>query len=80
MAIPEPEQGLVINYTYLWHHEHAAGHEEGRKDRPSVIVLAVDRASDGSHRGDSAAGHAHPAARSGKRDRDTGSHQAASRT
>ena len=48
MAIPEPEQGLVINYTYLWHHEHTAGHEEGRKDRPSVIVLAVDRASDGA--------------------------------
>jgi hypothetical protein len=42
MAIPAPEPGLVINYAYLWHHEHLAGQEEGRKDRPSVIVLCVD--------------------------------------
>ena len=42
MTIPAPEPGLVINYAYLWHHEHLAGHEEGRKDRPSVIVLCVD--------------------------------------
>lgn len=43
MPIPTPEPGLVISYAYLWHHEHEAGHEEGRKDRPSVIVLAVER-------------------------------------
>jgi hypothetical protein len=42
MALPEPEPGLVINYAYLWHHEHEAGQEEGRKDRPSVIVLSVE--------------------------------------
>jgi PemK-like, MazF-like toxin of type II toxin-antitoxin system len=48
VGIPDPEQGLVINYSYLWHHEHRQGHEEGRKDRPSVIVLAVDRVSDGA--------------------------------
>jgi hypothetical protein len=42
MAIPPPEPGLVINYAYLWHRESAAGGEEGRKDRPSVIVLAVE--------------------------------------
>jgi hypothetical protein len=41
MAIPTPEAGLVISYAYLWHHEHLAGQEEGRKDRPSVIVLAT---------------------------------------
>jgi hypothetical protein len=46
MAIPAPEPGLVINYAYLWHHEHQAGHEEGRKDRPSVIVLCVERPDD----------------------------------
>jgi hypothetical protein len=46
MAIPNPELGLVISYSYLWHHEHAAGHEEGRKDRPSVIVLAIERANE----------------------------------
>jgi len=42
MTIPAPEPGLVINYAYLWHDEHLAGQEEGRKDRPSVIVLCVD--------------------------------------
>jgi len=48
MALPEPEPGLVISYAYLWHHEHQSGQEEGRKDRPAVIVLAVERASDGA--------------------------------
>ena len=47
MTIPAPEPGLVINYAYLWHHEHLAGHEEGRKDRPSVIVLCVDEPGSG---------------------------------
>jgi hypothetical protein len=48
MAIPTPEAGLVICYAYLWHHEHQAGQEEGRKDRPGVIVLAVEREDDGA--------------------------------
>lgn len=48
MPIPNPEPGLVISYSYLWHHEHEAGREEGQKDRPSVIVLAVERAVDGA--------------------------------
>ena len=43
MPLPEPQRGLVISYAYLWHHEHRAGMEEGRKDRPCVIVLAVNR-------------------------------------
>jgi hypothetical protein len=43
VPIPAPEPGLVISYSYLWHREHEAGREEGRKDRPSVIVLAVER-------------------------------------
>jgi hypothetical protein len=46
MPIPTPEPGLVISYAYLWHTEHQAGQEEGRKDRPSVIVLAVERQAD----------------------------------
>jgi hypothetical protein len=46
MPIPTPEPGLVISYAYLWHHEHEAGWDEGRKDRPSVIVLAVGRQQD----------------------------------
>jgi hypothetical protein len=48
MPIPNPEPGLVISYAYLWHHEYQAGREEGQKDRPSVIVLAVEREADGS--------------------------------
>jgi hypothetical protein len=43
MPIPLPEPGLVISYAYLWHDERKAGQEEGRKDRPSVIVLTVER-------------------------------------
>src|SRR5688572_2900601 len=42
MAIPTPEPGLVISYAYLWHYEHEAGREEGRKDRPSVIILCAE--------------------------------------
>lgn len=48
MAIPAPEPGLVINYGYLWHYEREAGQEEGRKDRPAVIVVCVERESDGA--------------------------------
>jgi len=42
MTLPAPEPGLVINYAYLWHYEHETGREEGRKDRPSAIVLCVE--------------------------------------
>jgi hypothetical protein len=48
MPIPNPEPGLVISYSYLWHDEHRAGREEGQKDRPSVIVLTVEREADGA--------------------------------
>jgi hypothetical protein len=48
MAIPAPEPGLVVNYSYLWHHEHAIGREEGRKDRPCVVVLCVEIDDDDS--------------------------------
>lgn len=47
MVLPEPELGLVISYAYLWRREHLAGHFEGRKDRPCVIVLAVDQGAKG---------------------------------
>jgi len=46
MPIPTPEPGLVISYAYLWHFEDAKGLEEGRKNRPSVIVLTVEREAD----------------------------------
>jgi hypothetical protein len=47
MPIPTPEPGLVISYAYLWDHEAQSGQEEGRKDRPCVIALAVERQPDG---------------------------------
>jgi mRNA-degrading endonuclease toxin of MazEF toxin-antitoxin module len=37
-AFPEPEPGLVIRHAYLWWNEARAGREEGRKDRPCVII------------------------------------------
>lgn len=48
MAFPEPRRGLVISYAYLWHWEHRAGRDEGVKDRPCVIVVAVQRPVAGS--------------------------------
>lgn len=41
MAIPVPEPGLVVSYAYLWRSEYEQGREEGRKDRPCVIVVAT---------------------------------------
>ena len=38
MADAEPQIGLVIRHAYLWWNEARAGREEGRKDRPCVIV------------------------------------------
>lgn len=31
----------MISYSYLWRSEHLAGREEGQKDRPCAIILAV---------------------------------------
>lgn len=42
MALPDPVPGLVIGYSYLWKREAEQGREEGQKDRPCVIVLAVE--------------------------------------
>jgi hypothetical protein len=47
MAIPTPEPGLVISYAYLWDYEAEGGQDEGRKNRPCVIALAVERQPDG---------------------------------
>jgi len=41
VTFPEPRVGLVIRYAYLWRDEARAGREEGRKDRPCVIVIAT---------------------------------------
>lgn len=34
---------MVISYAYLWRYEHQAGKQEGRKHRPAVIVLAIEK-------------------------------------
>lgn len=42
MTLPTPEPGLVIRYSYLWRAEHLAGREEGIKDGPCAIVMAIN--------------------------------------
>lgn len=46
MALPEPESGLVISYSYLWRNEHEAGKIEGVKNRPCAIILVVKNDDD----------------------------------
>jgi hypothetical protein len=41
VSLPEPHAGLVIRYAYLWKREFDAGRDEGTKDRPYAIVMAV---------------------------------------
>ncbi len=43
MAFPTPVPGLVIRYSYLWSNEHAAAQDEGRKDRPCVVLSSTPR-------------------------------------
>lgn len=45
MDIPDPRPGLVIRYGYLWRDEHQRGIDEGSKDRPCAIVVAVSPAA-----------------------------------
>ncbi len=45
MAFPQPRNGLVIRYSFLWRDDAACGQEEGDKDRPCAVVLTTkDRA------------------------------------
>jgi len=48
VSIPSPEPGLVICYRYLWLDELKEGREEGKKDRPAVIILCARQDDDGS--------------------------------
>ncbi len=38
----------MLNYAYLWHDEFRSGKEEGRKNRPTVIVLCTTQVEDQS--------------------------------
>ncbi len=46
MTLPVPQPGLVIRYAYLWRSEAMRGREEGSKDRPCVVILAVRKRGD----------------------------------
>ena len=43
MSLPKPLPGLVVRYSYLWADDAAAGYDEGDKDRPAAIVMAVEQ-------------------------------------
>lgn len=46
MTLPTPLPGLAIHYGYLWRDEARRGREASVKDRPCVVVLAVERAGE----------------------------------
>lgn len=49
MALPRtPFPGLIVRYAVLWSDEGRRGRMEARKDRPCVVVLAVQ--PEGDHR------------------------------
>ena len=43
-----PERGSVIRYSYLWADENAQGQEEGRKDRPALVLALSVKEADGT--------------------------------
>ena len=48
MALPKtPFPGMVVRYSFLWSSEARAGEVEGRKDRPCVVITAIQREADG---------------------------------
>lgn len=42
-----PAPGSVIRYAYLWANESASGQEEGRKDRPAIVLALAVNAREG---------------------------------
>src|SRR3954471_14619322 len=45
-TIPRPTD--VLSYAYLWHREAEQGRDEGTKDRPVVVVVAIKKREHGS--------------------------------
>jgi hypothetical protein len=43
-----PLRGAVIRYAYLWADENRRGQEEGRKDRPAVVLALSVRDAEGA--------------------------------
>lgn len=46
MTAAGPERGSVIRYAYLWADENARGHDEGRKNRPALVLALSVKTSD----------------------------------
>lgn len=40
MALPTPQPGMLISYSYLWQDQKLSGETDGRKARPCAIVVA----------------------------------------
>jgi hypothetical protein len=49
MPLPEPKNGLVIRYSFLWPDQGEHG-QEVEKDRPAVIVAGTKPKADGTRR------------------------------
>jgi hypothetical protein len=47
---PAPTPGLVVRFDYLWLDERRAGRVEGIKDRPCVVILALEGGASGVQR------------------------------
>ena len=41
MTFPQPRNGLVIRYSFLWREDAARGQDEGDKDRPCAVILTT---------------------------------------
>jgi hypothetical protein len=48
LTVIVPERGSVIRYAYLWADENLRGQEEGRKDRPALVLALSVREIDGA--------------------------------
>jgi hypothetical protein len=47
VALPHtPFPGLIVRYAFLWSDEARAGRSKARKDRPCVVVLAIQHESE----------------------------------
>ncbi len=48
MSGTAPQRGSVIRYSYLWADENARGQEEGRKDRPALVLALSIKEAEGT--------------------------------
>jgi hypothetical protein len=43
MALPTPQPGMLISYSYLWRDQELSGETDGRKARPcAIVVVSID--------------------------------------